>query len=127
MFKTVYTPNNEETGRAKWVIGCWSCSTLAIVAIVATLAIIFGYTILSNPFKSVKTTSNQTTNTTTETAKTVSTTNEVKNSEFYKACASSAPMGVDFSAYCECATKEFESGQTDVNAIVNSCKSYLQQ
>ncbi len=62
-----------------------------------------------------------------ETTTTISTTNEVKNSEFYKACARSAPMGVDFSAYCECATKEFESGQTDVNTIVNSCKSYLQK
>jgi hypothetical protein len=146
--KTIYVAQDEKQSRAKWIVGGYCCCGPILVGL--GLFAIFSAGIAANSgaitnlvpgmnrsMPKATTPALPTNNsiemakplqpTTIETTTTVSTTNEVQNSEFYKACTSSAPMGVDFSAYCECATKEFESGQTDVNTIVNSCKSYLQK
>ena len=144
--KTIYVAQDEKQSRAKWIVGGYCCCGPILVGL--GLAALFSLGIansgafnqlpgMGGSVPKATTTKLPTSNSidrtqpfqpkTIETTTTISTTNDVKNSEFYKACASSAPTGVDFSAYCECATKEFESGQTDVNTIVNSCKSYLQK
>ena len=143
MFKTIYVSENENTGKAKWTIGCCGCPLFFIVvaSLIAAIAGLGSYAVQNIPAtnepqmkqemkqetKQVVPTQTTTTTTTTSTTKTISSPSSARNSEFYKACMTASTKEIDLSAYCECASKEFDKGQTDVNTIVNSCKSYLQQ
>jgi uncharacterized RDD family membrane protein YckC len=118
MFKTIYVSENEETGKAKWTIGCCGCP-LFLIIIASLIAAIIG--LGSYAVQNIPDTSEPQVTTTTINP------SAVRDSEFYKACISSAPQGVDLSAYCECTSTEFDKGQTDINAVVNICKSYLQE
>jgi len=137
MFKTIYVSTNEETGRAKWVIGCCGCPLFLVIAasLIAAIVGLGSYTLKNIPASQTTTTNTMMQKeeqvaqpaTQTTTTKTISSPSSARNSEFYKACMTASTKEIDLSAYCECASKEFDKGQTDVNTIVNSCKSYLQQ
>ena len=136
MFKTIYVSENENTGKAKWTIGCCGCPLFLIVVTSAIFGLgnlaLKNRAALTNQMmkqetKQVVPTQTTTTTTTTSTTETLSSPSSARNSEFYKACMTASTKEIDLSAYCECASKEFDKGQTDVNTIVNSCKSYLQK